>query len=62
MAFPRQEDWNGLPFPSSGDLPDPGKESASPALVGEFFTDKHYADVDILYQLAERLSPQCTGA
>ena len=38
MGFPRQEHWNGLPFPSSGDLPDPGIESASPALVGEFFT------------------------
>ena len=23
MAFPRQEYWNGLPFPSPGDLPDP---------------------------------------
>ena len=24
MGFPRQEYWNGLPFPSSGDLPDSG--------------------------------------
>ena len=24
MAFPRQEYWNGLPFPFPGDLPDPG--------------------------------------
>ena len=24
MGFLRQESWNGLPFPSSGDLPDPG--------------------------------------
>ena len=24
MGFPRQEDWSGLPFPSPGDLPDPG--------------------------------------
>ena len=31
MGFPRQEYPNGLPFPSSGDLPDPGIESASPA-------------------------------
>ena len=29
---PRQEYWNGLPFPSSGDLPDPGIEPRSPAL------------------------------
>ena len=28
----RQEHWSGLPFPSPGALPDPGIESASPAL------------------------------
>ena len=38
MGFPRQEYWSGLPFPSPGDLPDPGNESESPALVGRFFT------------------------
>ena len=31
MGFPRQEYWNGLPFPSPEDLPDPGIEPASPA-------------------------------
>ena len=30
MGFSRQEYWNGLPFPSPGDLPDPGIEPASP--------------------------------
>ena len=29
MGFSRQEYWSGLPFPSSGDLPDPGMESTS---------------------------------
>ena len=29
MGFSRQEYWNGLPFPSPGDLPDPGIELAS---------------------------------
>ena len=38
MGFQRQEYWSGLPFPSPGDLPDPGIEPTSPALVGEFFT------------------------
>ena len=38
MAFPRQEYWSGLPFSSPGDLPDPGIEPASPALVGGLFT------------------------
>ena len=32
MGFSRQENWNGLPFPSPGDLPDPGIEPWSPAL------------------------------
>ena len=30
MGFPRQEYWSGLPFPSTGDLPNPGMEPASP--------------------------------
>ena len=37
-GFPRQEYYGQLPFPSSGDLPDPGIEPASPALAGGFFT------------------------
>ena len=32
MGFPRQEYWSGLPFPSPGDLPDPGIKPGSPAL------------------------------
>ena len=38
MRFPRQEYWSGFPFPSPGDLPDPGIEPAAPALAGGFFT------------------------
>ena len=30
MGFSRQEYWSGLPFPSPGDLPDPGMEPGSP--------------------------------
>ena len=32
MGFSRQEYWGGLPFPSPGDLPNPGTEPGSPAL------------------------------
>ena len=32
MGFPKQGYRNGFPFPSPGDLPDPGTELASPAL------------------------------
>ena len=38
MVFARQEYWSGLPFPTPGDLPDPGIELESPALAGWFFT------------------------
>ena len=38
MRFPRQKHENGLPFPSPGDLPNPGIESASPLLAKGFFT------------------------
>ena len=41
MEFPKQEHCSGLPFPSPGDLPDPGIELVflvSPALAGGFFT------------------------
>ena len=41
MGFSRQEYWSGLPFPSPGDLPDPGIEPqypVSPALAGRFFS------------------------
>ena len=41
MEFPRQEYRSGLPFPSPGDLPDPGIEPLSPALAGRFFTLSH---------------------
>ena len=35
MGFPRQECWSRLPFPSPGDLPDPGIEPGSPTLQAE---------------------------
>ena len=41
MGFSRKEYWNGRPFPSPGDLPDPGIEPvflASPALAGRILT------------------------
>ena len=32
MGFSRQKYWSGLPFPSPGDLPNPGIKPGSPAL------------------------------
>ena len=40
MGFSRQEYWSGLPFPSPGDLPDPGIEPRSPALEADALTSE----------------------
>ena len=54
MGFSRQEYWSGLPFPSPGDLPDPGIEPGSPALEADALTSeppgkpsKHNVDVNL---------------
>ena len=44
MGFSRQEYWSGLPFPSPGNLPDPGiepKSLASPALQADSLLLSH---------------------
>ena len=41
MEFSRQEYWSELPFPSSGDLPDPGIERMSPALQADTLRLSH---------------------
>ena len=38
MEFSRQGYWSRLPFPTPGDLPDPGIKPAALALAGRFFT------------------------
>ena len=40
MGFSRQEYWSVLPFPSPGDLPDPGIEPGSPALQADALTSE----------------------
>ena len=40
MGFSRQEYWSGLPFPSPGDLPNPGIEPGSPALQADALTSE----------------------
>ena len=35
MEFSRQESWSGQPFPSPGDLPNPGIKPRSPALEAD---------------------------
>ena len=40
MGFSRQEYWSGLPFPSPGDLPDPGIKPWSPAFQADALTSE----------------------
>ena len=51
LGFCRQEYYNGLPFPTPGDLPNPGSELASlfPALTGGFFITSSPWEVQPVY-------------
>ena len=59
MEFSRQEYWSGLPFPSPGDLSNPGIKpiapAISPALAGGFFTTEPPGKS--LWQMATYLIP-----
>ena len=57
-GFPRQEYWSGLPFPSPGDLPDPGIQPRSPALQ----TDSSLTELPGGGQVAISLTPGADGA
>ena len=46
MGFSSQEYWSGLPFPSPGDLPNPGIQPGSPAL----YTDALPSELTIIVQ------------
>ena len=65
MGFSKQEYWSGLPFPSPGDLPDPGIEPRSPALQAdalsyeppgkpESFTEIHIKQEYILFYILKQ--------
>ena len=46
MEFYRQECWGGLPFPTAGNLPEPGIEPTSPALAGRSITTCFWPSLD----------------
>ena len=50
MGFSRQEYWSGLPFPSPGDLPDPGIEPGSPTLEADALTSEPPGKPNANYQ------------
>ena len=53
MGFSRQEYWSGFPFPSPEDLPDPGIEPESPAVLADALPSeppgKSYKTEDVIY-------------
>ena len=52
MGFSRQGYWSGLPFPSLGDLPDPGIESGSSALqADDLLTEQRWMSTEELMVL-----------
>ena len=60
MRFSRQEYWSGLPFPSPGDLPNPGIElesPTSPALAGRFFTTGATWEAQLLIMISINYDP-----
>ena len=61
MRLPRQEYWSGLPFPSLGDLPDPGIKPVFPALAGGFFTTEPPGKPDGTVPLAYSKPTKETG-
>ena len=46
--FKARINWSGVPFPTSGDLPDPGTEPGTPALVGGFFTTRATREAQLI--------------
>ena len=49
MGFSRHECWSGLPFPSLGDLPDPGIKPGSPALQADYHLSHLCGNLSILW-------------
>ena len=49
MGFSRKEYWNGLPFPSPGDLPNPGIEPGLPTLQADSLQSEPPRNYPLLY-------------
>ena len=62
MGFSRQEYWSGVPFPSPGDLPNPGIEPMSLALAGDSLPLDHLENPYIKdYNHANLTDKEMTG-
>ena len=62
MGVSRQEYWSGLPFPSPGDLPDPGFEPTSltsPTLADGFFTTSATWEAQVSVESESEIAQSC---
>ena len=50
MGFSSQEYWSGLPFPSPGDIPDPGIEPKSPVLQADALSSEPPGKILIIHK------------
>ena len=55
MGFSRQEYWSGVPFPSPGDLPNPGIKPESPTLQADSLPLSHQGSLFNLVELASNI-------
>ena len=64
VEFSRQEYWSGLPFPSPGDLPNPGTEPEFPTLQADALPSeppgKGFRDLEVLINQAGGVSTEET--
>ena len=58
MEFSRQEYWSGLPFPSPGDLHNPGIEPGSPALQADALPSEPPGGLTFLTGYISKNGPQ----
>ena len=72
MGFSKQEYWSGLPFPSPGDLPDPGIKHRTPAMQADsiptelpgasqiyVFTRASSSAQDLYHKISDKLTYYC---
>ena len=57
MGFSRQEYWSGLPFPSPGDLPEPGIKPMSPAWQADSLPLSHLGSPNGAFKTHGSLAP-----
>ena len=62
MEFSRLEYWSGLPFPSPGDLPNPGIKPGSPTLQAESLLSEPPGKLNVTWVIFVKIGPVVTHA